>query len=276
MTVTDAHHHVWDIAARPQPWLELPGNEPLRRSYELAEFRAEAVAAGVSASVVVQTVTDEAETRELLAFAAHDDLVAGVVGWADLTSDRVADALAALMSGPDGAFLRGIRHPVLTESDPGWLMRPAVRRGLAAVGAAGLTFDLIVPADLLRAATDAAVATPGVTFVLDHCGMPLIGRHPDEFWIREIRELAALPNTVCKLSGVLTEPIAGLDWCYQTVLTAFGPDRIMFGSDWPVCTVEAAYSQVLACAKALTAALSPAERSEIFGGTARRVYRLAD
>ncbi len=274
MDVVDAHHHVWDLTARQQPWLDRPGNERLRRSYPPARFRAEAAAAGVTASVVVQTVTDQAETSELLGLAASDELIAGVVGWADLEAADVADALASLIAGPSGRFLRGIRHPVLTEPDPDWLRRPAVHRGLRALGAAGLSFDLIVPADLLPAAVEAAAACPGVLFVLDHCGIPRIGGYPDELWMRDIRELAALPNTVCKLSGVLAGPVASLGWCYQTVLAEFGPDRLLFGSDWPVCTLTATYGEVLACARTLTAALSLVERTAIFRGTARRVYRL--
>ncbi len=274
MELIDAHHHVWRLAARPQPWLERPGNEPLRRDYTPAGYRAEAVRAGVTASVVVQTVADQAETAELLGIAADDELIAAVVGWVDLEATGVTEALAGLTAGPDGGFLRGIRHPVLTESDPDWLRRPAVHRGLRAVGAAGLSFDLIVSADLLPAAIEAAAACPGVLFVLDHCGIPRIGGHPDELWMRDIRELAALPNTVCKLSGVLAAPAASLSWCYQSVLTEFGPGRLMFGSDWPVCTLTASYAEVLGIARTLTAALSAVERTAIFGGTARRVYRL--
>ena len=282
----DAHQHVWDLAARPQPWLELPGNEPLLRNYSAADLRPLARAAGVTATVVVQTVTDPAETPELLALAAASDLVAGVVGWTDLESAGVADALAALAERPDGDLLRGIRHPVLIEEDPDWLRRPSVLAGLEAVGAAGLCYDLVLPADLMPAAADAAAACPGLLFVLDHLGNPVVGPQPDELWMSDIRALAALPNTVCKLSGVLGEPppagarrdgrdaVAHLVPYYETVLAAFGPDRLMFGSDWPVCTLTASYAQVVDAARALTSGLSPLERSAIFSGTARRVYGL--
>ena len=150
--IVDAHQHVWDLTARPQPWLELPGNQPLLRNFAEADLRPLAKAAGVCATVVVQTVTDPAETPELLALAAASDLVAGVVGWTDLESVRVADALAALKEQPGGDRLSGIRHPVLIEEDPDWLRRPAVLAGLAAVSAAGLCYDLVVPPDILPAA----------------------------------------------------------------------------------------------------------------------------
>src|SRR5215470_2113380 len=141
--IVDAHQHVWDLAARPQPWLELPGNEPLLRNYSEADLRPLANAAGVTATVVVQTVTEPAETPELLALAAASDLIAGVVGWTDLQSPAVSDLLAALHERPGGHLLRGIRHPVLIEPDPDWLRRPAVLAGLAAVGAAGLCYDIV-------------------------------------------------------------------------------------------------------------------------------------
>lgn len=296
LPVVDAHHHVWDPAVRDQPWLALPGNEALYRRFSEAELRPQASAAGVTGTVVVQTVTDPGETPELLALAAGSDLIAGVVGWVDLQAPDAADALAALQARPDGGLLCGIRHPVLTEDDPEWLRRPAVHRGLATVGSAGLCYDLVLPADQLPAAVAAAEANPGLTFVLDHLGNPEIGPQLDNGWAHQVRQLAALPNTVCKLSGILGEPppaadglprklppdrlpptspdVAHLVPYYETVLHAFGPDRLMFGTDWPVCTLSASYAAVLAAARALTAGLSPADRAAVFSRTARRVYRL--
>ena len=280
--IVDAHQHVWDLSAHRQPWLELPGHEPLLRDYSEADLRPLAAAAGVTATVVVQTLADPAETAELLALATASDLVAAVVGWADLAAPGVTDALAALREGRDGGALRGIRHPVLTEPDRDWLRRPAVLAGLAAVGAAGLVFDLVVPPDLLPAAAEAAAACPGTLFVLDHLGNPPAG-HPggSELWMADLRRLADLPNTVAKLSGFLAEPPpAGLTGAghlvpyYETALAAFGPGRLMFGSDWPVCTLASPYDRVVAAARMLTAGLSVLERDEVFAGTARRVYRL--
>lgn len=285
--LVDAHHHVWDLAVRAQPWLDLAGNEPLRRNFSESDLRPQAMAAMVTATVVVQTVTEPAETPELLALAASSDLIAGVVGWVDLQAPGVADALATLQARPDGGWLRGIRHPVLIEDDPDWLRRPAVLSGLAAVGAAGLCYDIVVPPDKLPAAVAAAAACPDLTFVLDHVGNPEIGTQVDQRWADAVRALAALPNTVCKLSGILGEPalgsghppagtsVAHLVPYYETAVEAFGPGRLMFGTDWPVCTLSASYADVVGAARALTARLSPAERASIFAGTARRVYRLS-
>jgi L-fuconolactonase len=206
------------------------------------------------------------------------------VGWVDLASRGAADALAALLSLPGGDRLAGIRHPVLVEPDPDWLSRPAVLRGLAAVAAAGLCYDVVGEVRHLPAAVTAAGRLPGLTFVLDHLGNPDIapGSGLDARWVDVLSRLAALPNTVAKLSGVLsapphvlaTDPVAHLRPYYDLALAAFGPDRLMFGSDWPVSTLEASYAQVCAAARALTAGLSPAEQEAIFSGTARRVYGL--
>ena len=287
--VVDAHQHVWDLAAHAQPLLELPGHEPLLRNFSEADLRPLAAAAGVTSTVVVQTVAEAGETPALLAIAATSDLITGVVGWTDLQSPSVADELAAVCEAPGGDALVSIRHPVLIETDPRWLTRPAVLAGLAAVGGASLCYDIVVPAALLPAAADAAAACPGVMFVLDHLGNPELGERadgqPDPAWMDDIRRLAALPNTVCKLSGILGEPppnepaadrdpVAHLVPYYETVLSCFGPDRLMFGSDWPVCTLSATYAEVVAAAKALTSALSQTEQAAIFSGTARRVYGL--
>jgi L-fuconolactonase len=272
--ILDSHQHFWNLADYDQPWLRRPGNEPLLRDFSEDDLRPMAAAAGVRATVVVQTVIGPGETADLLARAAASDLVAGVVGWVDLQADDVADALAALQERPDGRYLRGIRHPVLAEPDPGWLHRPSVHAGLAAVGVAGLCYDIVVAQEVLPAAADAVDACAGVTFVLDHLGNPEIADRPDEIWAAAIRRLAEHPNVFCKLSGILGEPESAIRPYYATVLDAFGPDRLMFGSDWPPCTLSASYGAVVAGALALIAGLSPSEQAAVLAGTARRAYRL--
>lgn len=273
--LVDSHQHFWDLSARDQPWLRRPGNEPLLRDFTEADLRPLAAAAGVTATVVVQTVTEPGETPDLLTLAAGSELVAGVVGWVNMEAEDVADALAALQGRPDGGCLRGIRHPVLVEPDPDWLRRPAVHRGLAAVGHAGLCYDIVVPPEVLPAAGDAAAACPEVTFVLDHLGNPDVGGYPDEWWVAAIRRLGGFPNVFCKLSGVLGEAdTIGLRPYYETALAAFGPDRLMFGSDWPPCTLAAPYEAVVAAARELVADLSQAEQTAILSATAIRAYRL--
>ncbi|MEY9875644.1 L-fuconolactonase [Streptacidiphilus sp. MAP12-33] len=278
--VVDAHHHVWDLTVRDQDWITGPELAPLRRSFDLDVLRPQARAAGVDATVLVQTVCVPEETPEFLALADTDPLVAGVVGWTDLTAPDVADALAALREGPGGRYLVGIRHQVQGEPDPGWLLRADVRRGLLAVAAAGLAYDLVIRFEQLPAATAAAASLPSVTFVLDHLGKPPIATGDPAPWTDHLRAFAALPNTVAKLSGLPTEAdwhtwtAAELRPWTDTALDAFGPQRLLFGSDWPVCTLAADYARVVSTTRELTQTLSPAESAAVFGGNAERVYRL--
>ncbi|MFJ4690404.1 amidohydrolase family protein [Streptomyces sp. NPDC088766] len=279
MTV-DAHHHVWDLSVRDQDWLGGPGLRPLRRDFTLADLAPEARAAGVDRTVLVQTVTVAEETPEFLALAAAHDLVAGVVGWTDLTRPGVGDELARLRELPGGRHLKGIRHQVQGEPDPEWLLRPDVSRGLAAVADAGLVYDLVVLDRQLPACVRAAAAHPGLTFVLDHLGKPPVASGARASWEADLRALAALPNTVAKLSGLVTEAdpatwtAADLRPYTDAALDAFGPHRLMFGSDWPVCTLVAGYGQVLETARQLTGHLSAEESGQVFEATATRVYGL--
>ncbi|MFJ4499950.1 amidohydrolase family protein [Streptomyces sp. NPDC088864] len=278
--VVDAHHHVWDLSVRDQDWITGEALAPLRRDFTLADLEPEARAAGVSATVLVQTVTDAAETPELLALAAGSALVAGVVGWSDLTAPGIADTLAALRELPGGDRLAGLRHQVQGEPDPDWLTRPDVLRGLAAVADAGLVYDLVVLPHQLPAAVRAAAALPGLVFVLDHAGKPPVATGRTRPWADDLRALAALPNTVCKLSGLVTEADPhtwtpeDLRPYAETAVDAFGPDRLMFGSDWPVCRLAATYTEVLDTARALLDGLADHERDAVLATTAERVYGL--
>ncbi len=280
MAVVDAHHHVWDLSVRDQDWITGPDMTPLRRDFSLDDLRPEARAASVGATVLVQTITVAEETPEFLALADGSDLVAGVVGWTDLTAPGIADTLAELSELPGGDRLVGIRHQVQGEADPNWLLRPDVLRGLEAVAAAGLVYDLLVLPRQLPAAAEAVSRVPDLTFVLDHAGKPPIASKELEPWAGDIRTLAARPNTVCKFSGLVTEAAwatwttADLAPYAETVVDAFGPDRLMFGSDWPVCRLAATYAEVVGAARTLTAHLSEDERTAVFETTAGRVYGL--
>ncbi|OIV36440.1 amidohydrolase [Mangrovactinospora gilvigrisea] len=276
----DAHHHVWDLDVRDQDWIRGPRMAPIRRGFSAADLAPLAAVAGVGATVVVQTVADPDETPELIALAERDPLVAAAVGWTDLTAPDVADRLAALRALPGGRRLRAIRHGVQGEADADWLVRPDVLRGLRAVAGAGLGYDLLLLPRHLPGAARAAAEVPELTFVLDHCAKPPIASGEVEPWAADLRALAARPNVACKLSGLVTEAdwekwtVDGLRVYTEIVLDAFGPDRVMFGSDWPVCTLAASYAQVAEAAEQLTEHLSPAERERVRGGTAAEYYRL--
>lgn len=234
MIQTDAHHHIWELARRPHAWLDGSGMAAIRRDFTLTDLALQTKAADIDRTVLVQVLPSPAETAGFLALAGESDLVAGVVGWADLTSTAIPETLAVLRSGPGGARLAGIRHLVQGEPDPRWLARPDVRRGLRAVAEAGLVYDLLTLPHQLPAAVDTVRALPGLTFVLDHLSKPPIASGELQPWAALVRELAVLPNVYCKLSGMVTEAgrpgwtVAALRPYAETVLDAFGPSRVMF------------------------------------------------
>ncbi|WP_328614346.1 amidohydrolase family protein [Amycolatopsis sp. NBC_00355] len=274
----DAHHHLWDPSRREYPWMAGDAMDPIRRPYTVDDLRAVTKAAGVHATVLVQTVSAQEETEEFLATAAAEPVVAGVVGWVDLRASDVPDRLAALRSlGP----LVGVRHQVEDEPDDDWLLRPEIVAGLSAVADAGLVYDLLVRPAQLAAASEVALRLPGLRLVLDHAAKPPIAAGEWEPWASAVAALAERENVVCKLSGLVTAAdwsgweVAHLRRYVDHVLDVFGPGRLLFGSDWPVCELAAAYEVVLDAAVSLTGSLSDAERLDVFEHNARKVYDLA-
>ena len=275
----DAHQHFWDPARADYPWMTA-NMRPIARRFGPDDLAPLLTRARIGRTILVQARSNLDETREFLATAAATEFVAGVVGWVDLTDPAVGETIDALRAGPGGSFLVGIRHPVHDEPDPDWLVRPDVRRGLAAVASAGLAYDLLVRPRELPAAVRIAGAIPGLRFVVDHLAKPAIRGGKLEPWGSLVRPLGALPNTWCKLSGLVTEAdwsrwrVADLDPFVGHALEVFGPERLLFGSDWPVCLLAASYLKVVEAARRLTGSLTDAELAAIFGGTARRVYGL--
>jgi L-fuconolactonase len=248
--IVDAHQHFWDPARADYAWM----TDELRRRYGPEDLAPLLREHGVDGTIVVQARHSLDETRELLAIAAATPFVLGVVGWIDLTGD-VAGQLAEL----DGALV-GVRHQVHDEPDPAWLLRDDVQRGLVAVAEAGLVYDLLVRTRELPAAVETARRHPGLTVVLDHAAK----RPPaDGEWAEGVTALAALPNVRCKLSGLFTEfdPAGTVAFA----LELFGPERCLFGSDWPVCLLAAGYGDALAVV---------GDDENVLGGTAVRTYAL--
>ncbi len=276
----DAHHHLWDLTRREQPWMDGAWAEPIRRTFTPDDLAPHLEAHRIDATVVVQSSSSVEETRELLALAGGSDRIAGVVGWADLTDPGVGEVLAELAAGPGGDRLVGLRHQVQDEPDPRWLDREDARRGLAAVADAGLVYDLLVTPRELPAAIDAVRELPQLRFVLDHAAKPPVASGERDPWALQLAALAALPNVDCKLSGLVTEadwdgwkPEQVLPYAWH-VLDAFGPGRVLFGSDWPVCVLAATYDEVVALAERATLRLGEGERAAVFGGNAARAYGL--
>jgi L-fuconolactonase len=270
--IVDAHHHLWDLSAGYR-WLDDPSLKPIRRSFGPADLRAELLAAGVSHTVLVEAGRCEpSEVDEFLAIATETPEIAGVVGWCDLADPRL----------PGSPLLVGARAQVQGEPDPGYLARQDVRDGLRRIADAGLAYDLVIRSDQLVSAADAAEAIPHLTFVLDHLGKPSIrdGVRALPAWRESLAALAAHPNVYAKLSGLVTEADwrtwrpADLQPFVDTAVELFGPRRLMFGSDWPVCLLAASYSDVLAALRDCVDSLGPIDKANIFGQTAIRAYKL--
>jgi L-fuconolactonase len=273
----DAHHHFWDPARASYPFLtdELAS---IRRAFGPADLAPLIASAGIDATIVVQTRSSLEETEEFLATAAVTPFVRGVVGWVDLRDPAVEEMIARLRAGPGGDRLVGIRHQVHDEADAHWLGRADVQRGIRAVGNAGLVYDLLVRARELPAARDVVAAMPDVRFVVDHLAKPAIRSGADSAWDAAVASFRGLPNAWWKLSGLVTEA----DWhawqpsdlqpFVDRALEVAGADRLMFGSDWPVCLLAAGYDEVVSTAHTLMAALTADEQAAVFGGTAVQVY----
>ncbi|KUO09280.1 amidohydrolase family protein [Streptomyces sp. DSM 15324] len=282
--LVDAHHHLWDLDHRPQPWLDEPGLETIRRTFGVDDLRSAATrpiaGRGLASTVVVQCVTSVPETRELLALADTEPLIGAVVGWVDLTSPSVADVLDELLAGPGGRYLRSLRHLVQGETDPGWLQQPAVERGLRAAGERGLAYDALIRSHQFDQAVELADRFPELPLVLDHAGKPPIAEGDLGDWERQVRSLAARPQVRCKVSGLVTEAdphrwtIDDIRPVWDVLLSAFGPDRLMFGSDWPVCVLAGGWNRWAAAVEELLDGCSATETSAVLSDTATAFYRL--
>ena len=273
----DAHVHFWHYNPVEYEWLDEP-LASLRRDFLPGDAAREMRVAGIDACVAVQVRQCLEETRWLVELARTYPFIAGVVGWVDL---RAADLDVQLAGLTTDTKLVGIRHIVQAEADD-FLDDEAFRRGVGVLEDHGLAYDILVYARQLPAATRFAAALPGTRLVLDHLGKPDIRGGGFDSWRRDLDRLAALPHVGAKISGLVTEA----DWRHWRVedlhryisaaLDSFGPDRLMIGSDWPVCTVAASYGAVLDVVRTAVTGLSQDARAAVLGGTARRWWNLSD
>lgn len=278
----DAHHHLFDQTARAYTWMDGPWADPIRKTFGPDDLRAAIEPHRIDATIAVQAVGTLEETRALLAHAAAEPEIAGVVGWVDLTAGDIAYELASLRAAPGGEHLVGIRHQVHDEPDPEWLLRDDVLGGLAAVAEAGLVYDLLVRPRELPAAERAVAALPQLSFVVDHLAKPEIAAGGWEPWASGLAGVARHPHVACKVSGLVTEA-AWRSWSAERLrpyvahaLDVLGEDRLLFGSDWPVCLLAATYDEVVTAAETVLRGVTTAVRQKIFGTNAGRIYGLAD
>jgi L-fuconolactonase len=277
-SIIDAHQHFWQLS---QPfdyaWLDAPALAPIRRDYLPEDLAPQLQAAGVARSIFVQTQHNLDENRWILRLADTHPFLAGVVGWVDLASPACEDQLGEFRAHP--RFL-GVRHVVQDEPDDDFLIRPEILRGLATLEKHGVPFDLLLHVRHLRHVPNLARALPDLPMVIDHLAKPRIRDRSISDWLPDFRAAAVFPNVHCKLSGMVTEAdwrswtAADLRPYVQHALELFGPDRLMFGSDWPVCELAATYGEVKQALDDAIGPIAPAERAAIFGGTAARFYRI--
>ena len=274
--IVDAHQHFWRYDAREYDWID-DGLAAIRRDFLPEDLSRELGHAGVDAVVSVQARQTLVETNWLLDLAERNDFIAGVVGWVPLVSPSIGDVLAELAANPR---LCGVRHVLQDEADPDFAARPDFNRGIAALRGPGLAYDILVYERQLPAAIALVDRHPDQVFVVDHLAKPRIRDGVASPWRERMRELARRPNVCCKLSGMVTEADlrawtrATLQPYVDVVLEAFGPSRVMVGSDWPVCLAACSYSRWLGTVRELCSGLSDTERDEVLGGTARRAYGL--
>jgi len=270
----DAHQHFWRYSAEEYDWID-DSMASLRRDFLPLDLKPELDAAGFDACIAVQARQTLEETRWLLALADENPFIAGVIGWVDLRAESVREQLAELSENPR---LLGVRHVVQAEPDDRFLLRPDFLRGIAALQEFDLTYDILIYPRHLPVAVEFVSRFPQQHFVLDHLAKPFIKAQTIEPWASNIRELARFPNVFCKVSGMVTEA----DWTswkpehfqpyLETALQAFGPDRLMIGSDWPVCRVAGSYSKVMSLVIEFLDQHAPDAREKLLGGNAQRAY----
>lgn len=275
--IIDAHQHFWTLSRGDYPW---PNDTvaPIFRDFTPDDLRPHLKDAGVDQTILIQATDTVAETEFLLQIAETTDFVAGVVGWVDLTAP---DAIATIDLLRRNKWLKGLRPMLQNIADTDWILQKAATPALAHMAKCDLVFDALIQPRHLPTIATLAQRHPTLRIVVDHIAKPQMGerRMPSPTYLTQMLALARHPNIFCKLSGMVTE--AGDNWSdddllpfAKSILTTFGPDRILFGSDWPVVNLASDYSTWIAFVRAFIAPLPIPVQERILGGTARCIYRI--
>lgn len=280
MPLIDAHQHFWSSDSPPPynfEWLKKPGLEKINRNFLPTDLKPRLDAAGVTHTVFVQTQHHLDENRLILKYADENPWIVGIVGWVDLQSPEVEKQVEEFKQYKK--FV-GVRHIVHDEPDDDWIVRPDVLRGLKVLEKHNLPYDLLFYVRHLKHAVTVAKAVPNLPLVIDHLSKPRIKDHAFDDWLPHLEAAAKFPNMHCKLSGMITEAdhknwnSADLRPYVEHALHLFGPDRCMYGSDWPVSELAGSYAQVIGALREIVEPLSTDEKDAIFHRTAKKFYRL--
>lgn len=276
MQKIDAHHHFWHYDPVEYNWID-DSMRVIRRDFLPADLKAVIDSAGIEGVISVQARQTLEETRWLLDFAEKLDFIHGVVGWAPLIDPAAGEILAQMAQNPK---LRAVRHVLQGEPDPFYMLRDDFNRGIGALNPLGLAYDILIFEHQLPQTIEFVDRHPDQVFIVDHLAKPRVRDRELSPWRENLRALARRPNVYCKISGLATEAdytnwTSEQLWPYiETVLEAFGPNRTMFGSDWPVCLVVIEYNAWVDLVSSAILHLSAHERERIWSGTAVEAYRL--
>jgi L-fuconolactonase len=271
----DAHQHFWKYRPERDTWID-DSMVKIQNDFLPSDLKGLLEASSIQGCIAVQADQSEEETKWLLNLATENDFIKGVVGWVDLCADDVEERLLFFSKNP---FFKGVRHIVQAEKND-FVLQDDFQNGIRKLAPLGLTYDLLVHPHQLEAATELVFQHPDQTFILDHLAKPNIKAKEIDSWNSQIEVISAAPNISCKLSGMVTEA-DWADWAakdftpyLQTVFDYFGVERVLFGSDWPVCLLAAEYKKVLQLVQSFAAHLSKEEQTQIFGANACEIYNL--
>ncbi len=277
----DSHHHLWDLSVRPQEWMVGDGMEPVSRNFDTNDLRSAISGTGIEKTILVHATTTHDETYELLALAEVDPTIIGVVGWLQIDSPQAIAECEKYLQATGGSYLKGIRDVAQDLPDSNYLANPQSIATVQQLGKMGLTYDILTKTPELKAAIELVKACPNVQFVLDHISKPYIAKEELEPWKLLITELASYENVSCKISGMVTEAKWNTwkpsDFApyVDHIIESFSPQRLMFGSDWPVALLAASsYSEVVHLAEDLTAKFSETESELFWAKNALSAYKI--
>ena len=277
----DSHHHLWDLSIRPQEWMVGEGMEPVKRNFDADDLRRAIAGTGIERTILVHATTTHDETYELLALADVDPTIIGVVGWLQIDSPNAIAECEKYLQAPGASYLKGIRDVAQDLPDSNYLAKPQSIATVQQLGKLGLTYDILTKTPELKAAIELVKACPDVQFVLDHISKPYIAKEEIEPWKSLITELASFENVSCKISGMVTEAKWNT-WSVEDfvpyvshIIESFTPQRLMFGSDWPVALLATSkYSDVVRLAEDLTLQFSDSEKALFWGENAKFSYKI--